>query len=346
MPIRRVATPVIALAACVFLVFLVLRSSAQDANRTTLRAMTYNIEWFSEDANPVRVANLKAVLADVKPDIVGMEEIQSRKALEQVFDTKQWQLGLDDDPKEAQELAIAVRRPYVLIGTQMVFRGPALDRAYPNDRDALRAVVQTPSGGQIVVYVLHMKSRSGGRRTTDVQREMACSLLSAYIAHRPEEPNVLVMGDMNDAPNDRSVNMLETGDVLAPAGKTKARVLFNLTEGLAERDQVTFGLSELYEDGKPLSPVVKGAYAENERLRGQDYRYPQDVKVVQTFMDQILASPGMARAWNGNVKVYTGAAAMRGTGGRTQLSNGVANYTQKGDLASDHAPVYADFRAP
>lgn len=346
MQFRRIATPVIALAPCVLLLFLGIRSRAQSAKLPNVRAMTYNIEWFSEDANPQRVANIKAVLADVKPDIVGMQEIQSRKALEQVYDPKEWQLGLDDDPKEAQELAIAVRRPLMLVGSEMVFRGPALDRAYPNGRDALRAVIQTPTGGQIVVYVLHMKSRSGGRRTTDVQREMACSLLSAYIAHRPEEPYVIVLGDMNDAPNDRSVNILETGDVLAQAGSSKPRVLFNLTEGLADRDQVTFGLDALYEEGKTLSPVVKGAKAENDRLRGQDYRYPADVRIVQTFMDQILASPRMARAWTGNVRVYTGSAAMRGTGGRTQMADGVPSYTQKGDLASDHAPVFADFRSP
>ncbi|MGE0001462.1 MAG: endonuclease/exonuclease/phosphatase family protein [Fimbriimonadaceae bacterium] len=346
MQFRRIATPVIALAACVSMLIVGLRSSAQDAKLPIVRVMTYNIEWFSEDANPERVSNLKAVLEAVKPDIVGMQEIQSRKALEQVYDAKEWQLGLDDDPKEAQELAIAVRRPLVLVGSEMVFRGPALDRAYPNGRDALRAVIQTPTGGQIVVYVLHMKSRSGGRRTTDVQREMACSLLSAYIAHRPEEPYVIALGDMNDAPNDRSVNILETGDVLAKAGASKPRVLFNLTEGLADRDQVTYGLDDLYQDGETLSPVVKGAKAENDRLRGQDYRYPADVRIVQTFMDQIFASPRMARAWTGTVQVFTGAPAMRGSKGRTQMADGVPNYTQKGSLASDHAPVYADFRSP
>lgn len=251
-----------------------------------------------------------------------------------------------DDPSEAQELAIAVRRPHVLVGSEMVFTGPALDPAYPNRRDALRAVVQTPDGGKLVVYVLHMKSRSGGRNATDWQREMAAGLLASYIAGRRDEPHVVVLGDLNDAPDDRSVNILESGDLLAKPGKAPFRVLFNLTESLAEKDFVTYGLDRLYEDGKPLQPVVKGAFEENARLRGVDYRYPDDVRVVQTFMDQILVSPPLAKAWQGGVGVYAGAPAVRGSRGRTRVESNQPVYAEKGDLASDHLPVYADLRLP
>jgi endonuclease/exonuclease/phosphatase family metal-dependent hydrolase len=321
-----------------------LQSSAQAGRQGVTRVMTYNVEWFSEDADAGRVANLRAVLAETAPDVVGLQEIQSRKALAQIFPSGEWQIGIADDPNEAQELAIAVRKPHVLVGTELLFRAPALDPAFPNGRDVLRAVVQTPEGAQLVVYVVHMKSRSGGRSATDWQRETAAGLLASYIAGRRDEPNAIVVGDFNDAPDDRSVNILETGDLLAAAGPAKPRLLHNLTEGLADRDFVTYGVNDLYEEGKTLKAVAKGAQQENARLRGKDYRYPDDVRVKQTFMDQLLATPALAKSWTGRVVVYSGAAAVRGEGGRTQVANGVPDYSKKGTLASDHLPVYADLR--
>lgn len=323
-----------------------LRSSAQENRQGLTRVMTYNIEWFSEDADPGRIANLKQVLAETAPDVVGLQEIQSRKALEQVFPASEWQIGIADDPKEAQELAVAVRKPHVLVGSELVFQAPALDGAFPNRRDVLRAVVQTPAGAQLVVYVVHMKSRSGGRKATDWQREMAAGLLASFLVGRQGEPNYVVLGDFNDAPDDRSVNILETGDLFAKPGPAAPRVLHNLTEGLADRDYVTYGVHDFYEEGKKAEAVAKGAKEENARLRGQDYRYPDDVRVKQTFMDQVLASPALAKAWTGKVAVFSGAPALRGTKGRTRLVDGTPEYSEKGTLASDHLPVYADLRVP
>ena len=114
------------------------------------RVATYNVQWFSEDAEPGRISHLKSVLAGMSPDIVGFQEIQSERALRQILDGS-WEVGMADDPKDQQELAIAVRRPYVLVGTDFLFDTPALDDFFPGRRDVLRAVVQTPAGGTLAV---------------------------------------------------------------------------------------------------------------------------------------------------------------------------------------------------
>ncbi|MCW5939386.1 MAG: endonuclease/exonuclease/phosphatase family protein [Fimbriimonadaceae bacterium] len=309
-----------------------------------VRLMTYNIEWFSEDANPQRVANIKQILNETKPDVVALQEIQSKRALEQIFGPE-WQIGILDSADEKQELAIAVRKPFVLVSSEPVFKGPLYDFAFPRERDPLRCVVQTPDGKQLVVYVVHMKSRREGRATTDPMRESAAGLLAAFVRSRPEEPSVAVMGDFNDAPDDRSLNILTTGDLLVEGGPLKSppRLMTNLGLPLWEKDTVTIGLDSLF-DGKPLQPVVRGAREDNARLRGMDYKFPDDVRVRQTMFDQVLVSPALTKG--AKAEVYSGVAALRGQRGRVRVDGDIIEYLEKGDRASDHLPVLATIKIP
>jgi endonuclease/exonuclease/phosphatase family metal-dependent hydrolase len=313
-------------------------SSNQPVN---LRVATYNIEWFGEDANPARVKNLKAVMDAVQPNVIGLQEIQSEAALRQIFDDE-WEIFMTDDPAEAQELAFAVRKPYKVVDHKMVFPEKHFDYAFPRGRDALQVVVEAPNGVLISMYVVHAKSRGGGRMNTDPRREGAAALLAAYVSADPHDHKI-VLGDFNDAPDDRSVNILESGDLLVEAGDNSiGRLLVNLTQPLHEEDYVTLGMNDLFE-GEAIEPIAKGAKEDNARLRGIEYRYPDDVKVMQALFDQILASPGLAGMSDGRAEIFSGNAALGGTEGDVSLTATTVEYTEKGTLASDHLPVFADF---
>lgn len=317
---------------------------AQSTSNGTVRVMNYNIQWFSENADPGRIANIKSILDQVKPQIVAVQEIESRAALRQIFDD-QWEIAMVDDRKEAQEVGIAVRKPFKLVSSGLIFDTPSLDFAFPGRRDVMRAVIEAPNGKQFSVYSLHMKSRRGGRIETDPQREMAASLLAAYLITQKDEKAV-VMGDLNDSPDDRSVNILETGDLRAKGGKAESAnpLLVNLMDELYRTDHVSIGLDRRWL-GDPIEPVVEGAYAENERLRGTVHTFPQDVKVTQILFDQILVSANLAPNVQGKATIFSGEAALRGNRGRTNVGeDGTVTYTEKGSQASDHLPVYADIR--
>ncbi|MBN8691076.1 MAG: endonuclease/exonuclease/phosphatase family protein [Armatimonadetes bacterium] len=308
-----------------------------------LRVMTYNIYWFAEDSNPERIANVKQILDTVKPNIVALEEIQSKKALEQIFDSK-WSIGMADDPKEYQEPCIAVKAPYKLVKSELLFTSPALNFAFPGGRDVLRAEVLTPKGTTLVFYVCHLKSRRGGRWITDQQRELAAGMLAGYIAGQKNE-NSIVLGDMNDTPDDRSMNILETGNLLVKGGQESVPnpLMVNLCEPLYRKNYVSLDLDRLFK-GQPLAPVVMGAYQSNEELRGKEHKFPDDVKVVQTLFDQILVSPNL---FPKHVKtdIYSGAEALRGSGSKVKVVEEPysVTYTEMGTKASDHLPVFADF---
>lgn len=305
-----------------------------------IRVAAYNIGWYSENSNPKRNENLKSVISNLKAEVIALEEIQSRAALSQIFDNN-WQIGIADEESEDQEVAIAVKKPNKLISSELIFKGEKFDYAFPGKRDLLRSVVELPNGTQLVFYTVHMKSRSGGRLQTDAQREMGAGLIAGYIAGQKDE-NSIVLGDFNDSPSDRSLSIFETGNLKAEAGHDgrKGPFLANLFEDLNDKDAVSFDLYSYYTD-EDLEPYIKGAKADNDRLRGKEFRFPQDVKVPQILFDQILVSPRLAIG--AKAGVYAKADALRGDPGKqTRNAEGRAVYRYKGSLASDHLPVYAD----
>ncbi|MBL8065099.1 MAG: endonuclease/exonuclease/phosphatase family protein [Chthonomonadaceae bacterium] len=312
--------------------------SGRDTSVT--RLMTYNIQWFSEEASEERINRIKKILLKVSPDIVGLQEIQSKRALLQVFGNE-WQIGIKDDPNQNQELAIAVRKPFVLVSANLVFEDPGFDIGFPEERDALRCVVQTPSGQQLVVYVVHMKSRRGGRIETDPQRVAGCGLLAAYIRSMSAEKNVAVVGDFNDAPNDQSLQVLESGDLMAKGGGSdNHRLLTNLMDPLWRQDFATLGVESANPGQKPRFP---GAKADNDRLRGRTYRFPDDVKVTQALFDQILVSQPLSKGATTPV-IFLDPLATEGESGTTTVDDAGVHYESKGTRASDHLPVFVDIK--
>jgi hypothetical protein len=113
-----------------------------------------------------------------------------------------------------------------------------------------------------------------------------------------------------------------------------------LTQPLADRDFATEGVFQVAKGATP-SAVVRGAKAENDRLRGQDYDFPRDVRVAQTFFDQILASPKLAKSVRA-VRVHIDLDATQGEPSRTLVEGETVTHVHKGDLASDHLPVWTD----
>lgn len=305
-----------------------------------LRVASYNIEWFSEEAREDRISNLKSVLKNIQPNILAFQEVQSKRAVKQFLDDG-WEIAMLDDKTEDQEVGIAVRQPLKLVSSEMVFKDTYYDYAFPGKRDVLKAVVETPSGVRFSVYSLHMKSRSGGRLQTDPQREFGAALLAGYLRGLKNE-NHIVMGDLNDSPDDVSVNILESGDLMAKGGPVgESRLLVNLMQDLYRKDGVTHGLARDYRAGSNIQPFTPGAMSENERTRGIDYKFPDDLKTTHILFDQILVSPSLAEG--AKATIYSADDALRGQYGTTRRNDeGRAEYVRKPTRASDHCPVFAD----
>ena len=185
-------------------------------------------------------------------DVIGLQEIADRAALELLFPPQAWHLVIDDDSTDAQDVALAVRKPISVVGLppdldaddQHFLFSSASNDLFPNRRDVLAVHVQMPDDpATFVVMVIHAKSRVGGRATTDARREDAARALIRVLERDFDDKDFILLGDFNDNPDDRSLNILETGDPNAPAGPEEidGPFLMNVTEVPAARDQVSFG---------------------------------------------------------------------------------------------------------
>ncbi len=337
--------PVIGAAATIY--FLEFRNSnaVELPTKKGLRIATYNVYWLAEEIHKERKANLQSVIKNLDADIIGLQEVESRKALRNIF-SDEWELGIIDDEDELQEVAIAVKKPLKIKSIEMLFTHEKFDYAFPNKRDLLKAVVGVPNGVEIICYVVHLKSRRGGRADTDDQRVLAASLIAAYAQVHSDHDLVVLMGDFNDTPDDRSLNILETGHVLAEGKMENEKDMYfvNLCEPLWANDYVTFGLHTRAR-GESFYPRVSGARKENDKWRGKTYRYPDDLSVIEIMFDQILVNQQMSKLLVGKPLIYAKKDALNGS--ESVLEAGVnrkVKFKYSGTLASDHLPVAADFR--
>lgn len=313
-------------------------TAPQKVARTTssLRIATYNIQFLSTEVKRqgARLEKLRRVIHSMKPDIVALQEVDNRAAAQLVFPSEEWQIVIDDESSDRQDLAFAVRRPLQILNLppdldaddeHFLFSGWAYENAFPSRRDALIVMVADPVTSKVLdVINVHQKSRLGGRHTTDPRREEAAQLLVAKLKSRGGR-NYVVLGDFNDNPDDRSLNILETGDPETTGGpeENEGPFLTNLLEPLVGQDLVTHGANILKQTPEGLLDIrVPGSRSRNNRYRGRG------VHTGPILFDQILISSTVKDAVvSGSVSIFREAFALEGAG-RTR--------------PSDHLPVYVD----
>ncbi|MFQ5770799.1 MAG: endonuclease/exonuclease/phosphatase family protein [bacterium] len=306
-----------------------------------IKIATYNIYFLDEGISEQRKIKLQKVIEELDADIIGFQEINNPAALRNIL-TENYDIAMIDDPNEVQEVALAVRAPFKIKSYSYVFPDSTYDDAFPRKRDLLQVIVEG-YGREFVFLVHHAKSRRGGRMNTDRRREAASMLILDYIKSNLLEKNVILMGDFNDNPDDRSLNILEYGVKNATAGidTIEDSFLFNTTEQLLENDICSFDYFLIYKDGvsERFNPVVRGSRAENNKWRAKEYNYYRDVKIKAILFDQILVSMNLKN----NVLdagVFNDSVAIKGELSKIKFIDDNLIYTNRGTLASDHVPVW------
>ncbi len=301
----------------------------------SLRVATYNIRFLDADklANEGdRRDKLKLLIERLEADIIGLQEIKDRRAMEAIFPPDIWQLVIDDESDDEQDLAVAVRRPLRVVrpgnldaaDTDFLFSG-ADETFFPNRRDVLSVDVAITENKTLTVLVTHAKSRLGGRAFTDPRREGASARIVQTLERDFDERYFILLGDFNDTPDDRSLNILETGDPNAPGMKEDepGSFLINLTEPLYAAGHVTFGRTSADVAQGRVRTTEPEARAFNNRERGQD------THTGDQMFDQMLIPVRMrARHIPNSTAVF---------------DLDVTSIGSEVTRASDHLPVYADF---
>jgi predicted extracellular nuclease len=97
---------------------------------------------------------------------------------------------------------------FQLLDTQSI-RVPFDELHRKPTRDILHVTGRVQSGDTLDVFVCHAPSRAGGQEASEFYRLFVCGQLrytaDSVMLHR-QHPNVLIMGDFNDYPDNRSVH--------------------------------------------------------------------------------------------------------------------------------------------
>jgi endonuclease/exonuclease/phosphatase family metal-dependent hydrolase len=151
------------------------------------------------------------VIRDVKPDILGVVEAESRSALQDFSRILLPAVGgaafehvmlIDGNDDRGIDVGIMLKQEYEIEEI----------RSHVDDRDAKGIIfsrdcpeyrVTTPSGQRIVVLVNHLKSKGFGNQTSNdaKRRRQAQRVAEIYRRQQQEgEANLVVLGDFNDTP--------------------------------------------------------------------------------------------------------------------------------------------------
>ncbi len=199
---------------------------------TEVRVATYNIKFLKASVDAVRRDRIKSVIEKLDADVIALQEIEDRTALEAVFDKTAWHLVVDDDSGDDQDVALAVRKPWKLpqfsgdldADTEHFLFPDAPADFFPDKRYVLAVRVQSPDGSvEFTVLVVHARSRYGGRAVTDGRRIEATRMLVEKIRAEFDDVPLVLLGNFNDNPDDQSLNILETGNPSAARAPTARR---------------------------------------------------------------------------------------------------------------------------
>lgn len=339
MPTRRVPILLVALVVLV-------SCTAAPAQDTPVRVATYNIKFLDTDINDVTVKDMRdrkerllSVIDALGADVIGLQEIDDIDALDALFPASVWIRIIDDDSGNNQDVAMVVRKGTLSVvdstadtidaGDEHFLFEDAPSEFFPNNRDVLAIDLEVNATGEtFTVMVVHTKARHGGRKTTEPRRSGASVMLVQRLETDYQDRQVIVLGDFNDTPDDRSLNILETGDPDAPAEMENERgeFLINLTEDLLLDEHVTWGKKSNDIDGVTdrIDTTTPGSRAFNFEHRDSD-----ELNIWDALLDQVLISHTLLDNYHhGSVAVFDLGDASRGN---------------NRSRASDHLPVYADF---
>lgn len=223
----------------ILLLFLSVNVSAQN----TFRVVFYNVEnLFDTEDNPKKndneflpegtrrwtpgkyynkINNLGKVISSIGewsyPAIIGLCEIENEKVLKDltsvtVLRKAQYRFIITDSPDERGiNTALLYQRDQF-----KYLHHKTYNIKFPNNprkftRDILHVTGEVVSGDSLDIFVCHFPSRRGGAEQSEPDRMFVAGIVKSRIDSLKQirsDPNILVMGDFNDEPSDKSLSLV------------------------------------------------------------------------------------------------------------------------------------------
>jgi endonuclease/exonuclease/phosphatase family metal-dependent hydrolase len=256
------------------------------ARAETFRVATYNVESYLDvatETRPVKSAEARAKVREsilaLKPDVLALEEMGSRSALEELrrslaaegLDLGYWEhvAGFDTNI----HVAVLSRFPFTARRSHTNEDFLLSGRRYRVSRGFAEVDVRAGGGFAFTLIAAHLKSRRALAEADEAELRLEEArrlreIVDARLGADPEA-NLVVLGDFNDTCDSKPIKLLV---------------------GRGRRKLVDCRPAERNGDDAPgASPGRAGRNVTWTHFFGRDDTYSR--------IDYILLSPGMARAW-------------------------------------------------
>lgn len=188
---------------------------------------------------------ISAMNGGAGPDILGIEEVENEEVLRDLADrlkVKPYGIAHVDSPDyRGIDTALLFNRDHYALQEFHAYRVPL--KGDRTTRDILHAVLADRDGGILHVLVNHWPSRGGGAESEN-DRFTAARVLAGAIARiyrREPAARIVILGDFNDTPADRSIReILDVEFFPSPSGEYDPAKIYNLASGRAKQGLGSF----------------------------------------------------------------------------------------------------------
>ncbi len=201
-------------------------------------------KWTQERYNK-KISDLAKVISSINdnelPDIVGLCEVENIKVLEDLIaDTllSANEYGIAHEPSpdpRGIDVALIYKKSEFEYISHEAIEIKLADNAYYHTRDILHVIGIINEKDTLHVFVNHWKSRAGGsQEETEIKRVNAARILREkvdMILKNNENANIVILGDMNDEPQNKSI-----AKTLNATNNKNATDIFELYNTLLDKD--------------------------------------------------------------------------------------------------------------
>lgn len=162
------------------------------------------------------------------PALVALCEVENDSVLRDLTQRSLLKEGgyryvMTDSPDERGiDVALLYQRGvFKLLSTQSIRLIPNKRKGFRPTRDILHVCGLLPDKDSLDVFVCHLPSRSGGEKESEPYRIIAAKVLKDAvdsIIQVRKDPRILIMGDFNDYPNNKSIKQI-LGAVAPPPNR-------------------------------------------------------------------------------------------------------------------------------
>ena len=199
------------------------------------RHWTY--DRFQDKLNKISKVILAASGEQV-PDLVGLCEVENEYCVKQLVGNSPlkdagYHYSMTDSPDQRGIDVVLLYQPATFrhLNTQVIRVASEEIKRRPT-RDILHVSGRILTGDTLDVFVCHMPSRSGGEAKSEPYRLFTAGYLrrtaDSVMAVR-QRPNVIIMGDFNDYPTNRSIK--DVVGAVKPGKRVEKNRLYNLMDG-------------------------------------------------------------------------------------------------------------------